>query len=254
MFSVPRATSHANRLLSSARSKSAASLATGWIESSQPLDFHRIRTWLASAYEALDTAPLTEQKTTEMLQELKKFAHVNLFKSEVFDLVRQIVDLRVRQLSVLDLISALGIQIRIDEAGNGRDTTKMVLAELSSEARLDALGSLRSWREWLDCLQLVAQVNCPNADIVRTCAENLSWSLGSMSAIDISLALSSMCKLEAKHSRLEENIIHILPVIPCSDQELDAIVSYLLVLKAGSEEDRKFLTDLVRFRKASLLE
>jgi hypothetical protein len=63
-----------------------------------------------------------------------------------------------------------------------------------------------------------------------------------------------MCKLEAKHSRLEENIIHILPVIPCSDQELDAIVSYLLVLKAGSEEDRKFLTDLVRFRKASLLE
>ena len=248
---LPRTTSCVRTFSSSSR-RAISFPIRNWIDRNEPLDFKTIRSWINSGYELLNQSQLADSLSAKVLPEINSLLRYKVFSVEISELVSEVVDVHLRVLSTEDLVTLLSAISKL-ENGCSRLIDEIV-SELNQEKRLSQLKTLRSWRIWLQCLHAHAHVNLSSRETIRVCMDNLAWSVASMSAQDIDLLLSCMCKMRATHQQLQGNVIYILPVIPCTDTELDSIVGSLVSLGAGTDEDRRFLLDLVRFRTASVVE
>ena len=189
------------------------------------------------------------------IRELTGFVRRDIFPHDSRSILSDLVSLRLRDMSVVDMSYILHC-FSLD-ANAKRDYEEQIsdlLDDLTSVHRSRDVESLKQWRTCMYILDSLMRLDIPNTGAVRLCAERLVLEVPQMDADDIGRVLSALRHFKLSHKRFIDTIIFLLPAIPCSDAQLAEIVDSIIVLDGGTPEDRQFLQQLVKYRNATVVD
>jgi hypothetical protein len=153
----------------------------------------------------------------------------------------------VSRINVEALVGGMSAVVNSPVSATNR-TADELFAELGTSRRLDEIAVLRSRGLYLQLLRVMLHSEFQNKALLTTCVEGLLGDIGSLSLLDIIDTLKCMLKLGVKHQGFTNAVVYLLPVLPCSDAELESLVELLLTSGVDKEADVEFLKNLVRYR------
>ena len=176
-------------------------------------------------------------------------------KAEALHLLHEFVVQRKRNLSAEDICSVLSVAV--EGQGKGvevREMCETLFLELKTPSRASELVESVGAENISLVVHAQARLGIRECELSRICLDSLACKLADLSAAHIASLLTDMIDMKISHQRLLESIVFLLPAIPCNDEELKSISESLVSLNAGSQEDREFLLNLVKFRNVVVLD
>lgn len=176
-------------------------------------------------------------------------------KAEALHLLHEFVVQRKRNMSAEDICSVLSVALEGHRKGaEVREMCEILLLELKTPSRMSELVERVGVINISVVVHAQARLGIRESELSRICLDSLASKLADLSAAHIASLLSDMIDLKVSHQRLLESVVFLLPAIPCNDEELKSISESLVSLNAGSQKDREFLLNLVKFRNVVVLD
>jgi hypothetical protein len=220
-----------------------------------PCDFSGSRRLLETAYKSISNQKQRNQSNDLVLANMRTihvFAQAGIHQASIAELINTFTPSLVRQLSIREFLklihSASLLAGLLDE-----EALAALWDEISVSSRLSELRDIADFEAICVVLESMRLLNIKHLDLFQTCADNLALLIRNITADRMIVILDVMDTLGMRHTKLLDSIISILPIVPCSDEELTSTVNYLVKMEAGTEDDRSYLQNLVRLRLASIV-
>jgi hypothetical protein len=159
------------------------------------------------------------------------------------------------QMSTDDLCMVLNASIDAHQKGaDVGDIIDAIFSELRRPSRKSSISETASLTTLSTIVRAQACFLHEDSQVSTICIQSLVRLVPEMSAAEIGSLLKDLLTLKISHRRLTDTIILLVPVIPCNDQELESITNSIISINAGTQEDRDFLLNLVKFRNVAVLD
>jgi hypothetical protein len=226
----------------------------GFLSHGNSLDFSSLRRQLESAYKST-SGPMNVDLSTLSLsvRTIHVFAQAGIHHETVVHLIATIVSPFSHRLGTCELIRIFHSAALLNEHLEN-EVLGALREEISSPERMSDLEGVDDLRTICIVLESMQRLNFRHVGLFQICADNILFLKSALNVDSIQLILNVSDRLQLRHKALLDSIILILPIVPCSDEELQSIVHILLKLEAGSADDRKYLRNLVSFRLASIVD
>ena len=224
----------------------------GYLHAGRSIDIARCRRYLWDAYEYLskDPEPVT---VSSHIVTVHSFSQSSVFTPATSELLTRIAEQNLHHVTSCDVFrlfhSAALMRDYISD-----DIMSLLVREISLPSRLSDLKGMNDIEIACVVTDSMLLMSVDAIELFQACADQIIIKSSELSAERILRILRAMDILRLRHGKLLDSIVSILPIVPCSDEELGSIIGYLVSMNAGTEEDRAYLTNLVRFRLASIVE
>ena len=201
---------------------------------------------MEQVYSALSSGK-TKVDLSSFAVSLHSLVQFDIFGPYTGDMLERTIELHVNDLNACDLVLLLESCAKL----RGEISPHSIAAiwmRLESEEMLHSLKAGGDLGTLCRLIDVMAYTGYIKANLFREVAEGLTPHIPSLSSKDILSVVKAMHALQLRHTKLTDTIILVLPIIRCSDEELEEISSCLVTMGAGTAEDRDYLNRLVSFR------
>lgn len=224
-----------------------------WLKGNGPLDIRKVRDQFHS-----DSVPgclyngvsLSKQAISPTLFSILKFG---IFEDDILNVVESQQRLNFTEYDIDALVEVLSHLVATGDIRAQR-AISVITNELNKPDRFRDIRRIDNPGVLDRLLAVMSELKPSHVPIISLCLDCLVLMVGRMEPRLIISILSSMSRSSFKHPTFTESVIFVLPVVPCTDDQLREIVRLLLHIGLDNTQDTQFISNLVKFRAVSIIE
>lgn len=189
----------------------------------------------------------------QVLLALLPLLRFRLFQNEILDFLSNRGDFNFTKYDTVTLVDTISHLVKIGDSRAHR-AIAAISSELMKTERERDIECIRNPRSLVSLVDVMSGLNKSHRPIVSLCIDCLASQIWRLEAKLIISVLITMSESSFKHPTFTGSLVFVLPVIPCTDEELREIARLLLEIGLDNTEDSQFISNLVRFRTVTIIE
>jgi hypothetical protein len=195
-----------------------------------------------------DTSP-----NQQVLQAQLPLLRFRVFENEILDFLSNREDFNFTKYDTDTLVDTISHLVKVGDSRAHR-AISAISSELMKIERERDIEGIRNPGSLVSLVDVMSGLKKSHIPIVSLCIDCLASQIWRLEAELIISVLKSLSKSSLKHPTFTGSLVFVLPVIPCTDEELREIVRLLLQIGLDNTEDSQFISNLVRFRTVTIIE
>jgi hypothetical protein len=176
-----------------------------------------------------------------------------VFENEILDFLSNREDFNFTKYDTDTLVDTISHLVKVGDSRAHR-AISAISSELMKIERERDIEGIRNPGSLVSLVDVMSGLKKSHIPIVSLCIDCLASQIWRLEAELIISVLKSLSKSSLKHPTFTGSLVFVLPVIPCTDEELREIVRLLLQIGLDNTEDSQFISNLVRFRTVTFIE